>query len=1006
MITPRLTRLVRVRSLNGFQQAIVSSACSGGLGDTRRTAVVVPTRSAAALLRRTIEDLRLPGGSGAIVLPDLVTRAELYDALRLGVPSPVEWLSPFDREVMLLAAAHEAITDGLVPPFALRAPLVREMLDLYDQLRRQQQGVDDFERLLVEEELENRAPFDRGAERMLRQTRFLVSAFRSYERRVKDQVALDEHLLRERRLADPTPGPYRRLIITVGDRALEPGGLWPADFELVARLPALEAIDIVSTEAHLASGWHERVHALLPGIEEVRFDDGEPPAFETRVLAVPADGESRFFTCRDREDEIADTVRRIKSRQRAARGDPDAGRRRVARLDRTAVVFARPLPYLYLSRGIFASAGLPVQCDDALPLAGEPVAAALDLVLAFVATLASRAATVALLHSPHFALGRDGVPVSADAARALDQALVRVRYAGDPTRLVALAEEWASDAADTSETRTATVRKMAAPALDAAIVALDRLLPLFSQAPASRHLRTLTAFLSEFGVTPAADDPLAERHLRARTALLALLDALADAHERFGDLHWTVDDLGAVVRSWIERQTFTPRTGDTGVHLTDATAARYGRFDDVYLVGLVEGEWPERPRRNLFYSAFLLSKLGWADDRVRLSGARAAFADLLRLAASRVTVSTFLLEEDSLVDGSSLLADLAAADLPLEPVTRDETPIFRSDAMVARPVRAGVVSADTEAWLALRLARTPATADRFHGTAAPHRPRLHAVGALELYVECPFRYFARHVLRLEEEVTDEDGMSPRDRGIFVHEVFQRFFERWHAEGQGAITPDSLDRAYSMLGEVGSALLARLPAADAAIERTRLFGSPVAPGLADVIFHMEATRQVAVVDRRLEDRFEGVFELAGRDGPRAVPIRGIVDRIDLLADGTLRVIDYKASMPPKPVQLAIYASTAADRIGRARGRDWRVGEAAYLIYGAQRGAKPLARKPSDLPAVLADAQARAADAVESIERGVFPPRPVLLRLCSTCAYAGVCRKDHVAATEDPDAAPAV
>jgi RecB family exonuclease len=202
------------------------------------------------------------------------------------------------------------------------------------------------------------------------------------------------------------------------------------------------------------------------------------------------------------------------------------------------------------------------------------------------------------------------------------------------------------------------------------------------------------------------------------------------------------------------------------------------------------------------------------------------------------------------------------------------------------------------------------------------------------------------------------------------------------------------------------LLARLPATDAAIERTRLLGSPVAPGLADLVFQMEATRATGVSGRRLEDRFEGVFELAGADGPRDIPLRGIVDRIDFLDDGTLRVIDYKSSMPPKAVQLAIYAATTAGRVGRVRGRDWRVGEAAYVVYGAQRGVKPIARKPTDLPKVLAEAEAKAVEAVEGIERGAFPPRPVQVRMCSSCAYAGVCRKDHVSENEEPDAAPAV
>ena len=38
-----------------------------------------------------------------------------------------------------------------------------------------------------------------------------------------------------------------------------------------------------------------------------------------------------------------------------------------------------------------------------------------------------------------------------------------------------------------------------------------------------------------------------------------------------------------------------------GVRILDAQAARFADLDDVQIMGLVEGEWPERPRRNIFY---------------------------------------------------------------------------------------------------------------------------------------------------------------------------------------------------------------------------------------------------------------------------------------------------------------------------------------------------------------------------------------------------------------------
>jgi ATP-dependent helicase/DNAse subunit B len=49
---------------------------------------------------------------------------------------------------------------------------------------------------------------------------------------------------------------------------------------------------------------------------------------------------------------------------------------------------------------------------------------------------------------------------------------------------------------------------------------------------------------------------------------------------------------------------------------------------------------------------------------------------------------------------------------------------------------------------------------------------------LERYQDCPFRFFASDVLKLEEAPEDESMLSPRARGRFIHEVFERFFEAW------------------------------------------------------------------------------------------------------------------------------------------------------------------------------------------------------------------------------------
>ena len=64
----------------------------------------------------------------------------------------------------------------------------------------------------------------------------------------------------------------------------------------------------------------------------------------------------------------------------------------------------------------------------------------------------------------------------------------------------------------------------------------------------------------------------------------------------------------------------------------DAWSARFGEFDEAHLAGLVDGEWPEPARRNIFYSSSILRELGWPAESDRLAGERALFADLAAVA--------------------------------------------------------------------------------------------------------------------------------------------------------------------------------------------------------------------------------------------------------------------------------------------------------------------------------------------------------------------------------------
>src|SRR5204863_2709088 len=180
-------------------------------------------------------------------------------------------LTAYDRDVMIQSAAREA-SNTLGFARSLRPGLLAEMLRFYDQLRRQARNVARFEELL-DESLSRDSEHDRGAERMLAQARFLAETFRGYERRVEAGGACDEHGLRERLCTHPSSNPIRDVVVTLGDWIGDPSGLYLADFELLTRLPGLETVDIVATTGMLESGFHQRIHEWLPGIEEVETSD-------------------------------------------------------------------------------------------------------------------------------------------------------------------------------------------------------------------------------------------------------------------------------------------------------------------------------------------------------------------------------------------------------------------------------------------------------------------------------------------------------------------------------------------------------------------------------------------------------------------------------------------------------------------------------------------------------------------------------------------------------------
>ena len=993
MITQRRTRLLRAPDLRTFQRTVVERSRADPW-IARRTAVIVPTAAAASVLYREfrvslLEEVDTPA---AIVAPWVLTRDAWYQQMHVRAAISEALLSPIAREVCMLSAAR----DGAEPPFRLRPGLVPAIVDFYDQLMWNRRSIDAFERLMTED-LEPSVDLDRGARRLLRQTKFLATTYRRYEASLETTGSIDEHGLRRLLVAPGVGTPFTRVLVATPDHIVDPNGLWPADYDLLTRLPGLERIDVVATDRVLDAGFYERVTEQLPEIEDeylTRYDAAPP------VVVAPPDDDRAHFVWRDREEELLAVARSVKvSARQSARngGGPRDDGGELSK--RTGVVFRRPLPYLYLARNLFEQAGIPFQAHDGLPLAAEPYAAAVDLVCAFVVSGYDRPSTVELLRSPHFVFGEAAGSMCVEC---LDRTLGDERFAGGRDRLWALSARW-----DESSTATASSPgavslsslEQAAKAAKLAAGLADELQSLETRLPASDHLQTLGSFLKRHASSPGPPDHVAKREERARLAVWRTIDSLATAYATLDRAATTAKDVFAMLRRWIEAQTIAVDVDgvDDGVQLVDPRAASFGDFDTLHIVGLVDGEWPERPVRNIFYPSSLLVPLGWPVERDKLRAERARFADLIRLPRKRVELSTVSLEDDAAVTPSTLLENVCETGLARKETEIDpEVCVTPDDALAQSAVSAQDLPEALSSWLTLRTRTPDRSGPAFRGEVGPRPPSTYAVGSLERYLECPFKYLADKVLRLGPEPVDQRMSEAQRRGVFLHGVFEAFFTSWKdASGGCSITTANLDDALGHFRGLAETALDRLPTSDQAVTRSWMLGSAAAAGLAERLFLLEVGRPAHVVERLTEFRVDGEFVLDGDDRRRTARLRGVVDRIDLISDGTFRVVDYKTSRAPhrsRALQLPLYACCAEQQLAGHNGCDWQAGEAAYAAFGEPRLHVSIGRR--DLEKDLVDGQRRAMEVLDRIEQGDFPVRPAELYRCNFCAYPTVCRKDYV------------
>jgi ATP-dependent helicase/nuclease subunit B len=240
---------------------------------------------------------------------------------------------------------------------------------------------------------------------------------------------------------------------------------------------------------------------------------------------------------------------------------------------------------------------------------------------------------------------------------------------------------------------------------------------------------------------------------------------------------------------------------------------------------------------------------------------------------------------------------------------------------------------------------------------------------LQAWATCPHAYFLEHVLGIE--VVDEPErrlrIDPSDKGALIHEVLHRLVDEGGVDQQrlqamGAEVCDS----YAARGRTGRQLFWRRDRARILADLRRFCAD-------DALWRARAAAAPVAAERR----FDTVIPLP--DGAE-VRVRGAIDRVDRLPDGSLVVFDYKtggseryrdlsAGNPHQGgtcLQPVIYAVGVVDELGGGPVRF------DYWFVTSTGGFERIGYEVTD--AVVIDVGEALRTIVDGIRRGVFPLRP--------------------------------
>jgi len=551
---------------------------------------------------------------------------------------------------------------------------------------------------------------------------------------------------------------------------------------------------------------------------------------------------------------------------------------------------------------------------------------------------------------------------------------------------------------------------------------------------AAENLRDLVSKFSSTG----------EAEKKAKECALNLINELPVLAELMGKSKLNAGELIAIILTEASERSLPTKSGGIKVSLLEEGAFIYAK--EVYILGMVEGEFPPVELENAIFTRAELKRLGIKRTDPQWRNLFAYLRNAGRQSSNVTVLYPTLDGEDELIPSYLIFpfAPCREQNERLNSSFKLQIALGREYSSLYAPVSEikllkKAIPENLKRLMHLQFVRHfREPLNEYSGIIRTeqgkralaeilHKKTIMSASKIERYINCPFRFFVEEILGLRSPEIPQEELPSVDLGNLIHKILYQFYRDRIVRALGKeITRENLDEIKDMRKKLEDVRVSEHNIDEAKSEIEGIVNQVLTEQLLPKYPHLVGAYREKIIsilydflERELEDRkgipimleasfgvkhpggvllFDRPFQLSDEFG-----INGVIDRLEITDDGNIVIVDYKIGSTPtgkeilsgESIQVPLYALAIKEILSgyglELTGCGYYKIKAGEVKRSPEIGEFATSRlKNKDLDEVLQKTQDVVLSVLSKIREGIFH-LTLKNNECGRCYLWGVCRE---------------